>query len=87
MIMSSVNALSSYIFNVYAQQQSGPATGVTTLVDKGDSLLNQGNYPLAIQYFDKAIAIDPNYKEALDNRQATLFKMGNVSSSANVGGS
>ena len=88
MVMLSHNALSSYIFNAYAQQQGeGPATGVTTLVDKGNALLNQGNFTQAIQYFDKDLAIDPNYKEALDNRQATLSKMGNVSSSANVGGS
>jgi len=43
------------------------------LNDKGAALYRLGNYSQAVQYFDKALAIDPNY-----NRQAAVFKMGNV---------
>ena len=62
---------SSHILSVYAQPQRGDdrgATapvanaGVSTLVFKGNSFFIQGNYTHAIQYYDKALAVDPNYK-------------------------
>ena len=36
-----------------------------------------GNYTQAIPYLDKALAIDPNYKEALDNKGITLYGLDN----------
>ncbi len=38
------------------------------------SLYGLGNYTQAIQWFNKASAIDPNYKVASDNKQAALSK-------------
>ena len=37
------------------------------LNNKGSALLNQDDYDQAITYFDKALAIDPNDKQALDS--------------------
>ena len=36
------------------------------LYEKGDALNNLGNYTGAITYFEKALAIDPNFKDALN---------------------
>jgi Flp pilus assembly protein TadD len=37
----------------------------------------QGNFEEAITYLDKALAIDPNDKVALDNKQIALKKLNN----------
>lgn len=37
---------------------------------------NQGNYVEAITYLDKALAIDPTDKGALNAKQTALSKMG-----------
>jgi tetratricopeptide (TPR) repeat protein len=44
------------------------------LFNKGNAFYYQDNYAQAIQYDDKALAIDPNYKQALDNKQYALSK-------------
>jgi tetratricopeptide (TPR) repeat protein len=41
---------------------------IPPLVEEDKSLNNQGNYTQAIHYLDKALAIDPNYKEALKDK-------------------
>jgi hypothetical protein len=47
---------------------------------KGAALYGSGNYtPPPLQYFNKALAIDPNYKEALNNKQTIISKMRNIS--------
>ena len=47
------------------------------LVHPGESLDNLGNYSQAIPYLDKALAIDPNYKEAVsgvsETPKSTIF--------------
>src|SRR5215469_14509073 len=43
---------------------------------KGMAYLNAGNYTEAISYFDKALAINPNYSLALYNKGASLSKLG-----------
>jgi hypothetical protein len=52
-----------------AQQMAIDPNNKEDLMGKGE-LLND---------FDKALAIDPNYKVALDNKQAALSKMRNAS--------
>src|SRR5690349_2106407 len=52
-------------------------TSIRALVDKGNALLDQGNYTQAIQYFEKALAIDPNDKVALANKGSALSSLGN----------
>jgi tetratricopeptide (TPR) repeat protein len=53
------------------------ATDVSTLVDKGNALFRQGNYAEAITSYDKALAVDPNYKGALYSKGLALKKQGN----------
>src|SRR5215467_2126576 len=53
----------------------------TTLIKKGNTLFYQGNYTQAIQYYDKALAIDPNNKVALANKGNALVQLGNYTQS------
>ena len=43
------------------------------LNDKATALYNQGKYAEAITYYDKALAIDPNDKEALNGKGDALY--------------
>jgi tetratricopeptide (TPR) repeat protein len=45
---------------------------VPSLNGKGAALANLGNYYEGIQYLDKALAINPNYAVALDNKNKIL---------------
>ncbi len=42
----------------------------------GVALYNLGKYAEAIQYFDKALAVDPNYKLALNDKGNALYRLG-----------
>jgi tetratricopeptide (TPR) repeat protein len=75
------------VFNCYYQhtasafrqtQRSSSNTSLTnTLIDNGNALYNQSNYIQAIQYYDKALAIDPNNDDALYSKGAALNQLGN----------
>jgi tetratricopeptide (TPR) repeat protein len=45
-------------------------------LNKKNALLNLGKYAEAIIYYDKALAIDPNDKDALTAKDNALSKMG-----------
>jgi len=47
------------------------------LYNKGDALLGGGNYTQAIQYLDKALAIDPKFEFALYDKGDDLYNLGN----------
>ena len=49
----------------------------TALNNKGFALYYLGDYTQAIQYFDKALAINPKFKVALNNKGAALYYLGN----------
>jgi len=42
------------------------------LINKGLALYNLGQYDEAIDYYDKALAIDPNNTLALTNKQLAI---------------
>jgi tetratricopeptide (TPR) repeat protein len=75
------------VFNCYYQhtasafrqtQRTSSNTSLTnTLIDNGNALYNQSNYIQAIQYFDKALAIEPNNDDALYDKGAALNQLGN----------
>jgi tetratricopeptide (TPR) repeat protein len=44
------------------------SSDVSALINKATVLYYQGNYTQAIQYYDKALAVDPNDKYALDGK-------------------
>ena len=59
--------------------QSGvpkPTKDFLTPYYKGMAYLNAGNYTEAIPYFDKALAINPNYSLTLNNKGAALYGLG-----------
>jgi tetratricopeptide (TPR) repeat protein len=55
---------------------SDEATSISTLVDKGNALYNQSNYAEAIQYYDKALTIDPNNQYVLYNEGQAHYSQG-----------
>ena len=59
------------------QSQAVTTSNVTTLVDKGNGMFNHDNYAQALQYFNKALAIDPNDKVALTGKGESLDNLGN----------
>jgi tetratricopeptide (TPR) repeat protein len=57
-----------------------PSSDATALYDKGNALNKLNDYTQAkqaIQYFDKALAIDPNYRDALGGKAYALDTLGN----------
>ena len=50
---------------------------VSALVNKGLALDSSGNHAQAIQYYDMALAIDPNDVDALYNKGNALDSLGN----------
>jgi tetratricopeptide (TPR) repeat protein len=60
--------------NVFAQNKS---VDVNALVNKGITVGSLGNYTRALQYFDKALAIQPNDVNALVNKGLALDNLGN----------
>jgi tetratricopeptide (TPR) repeat protein len=54
-----------------------PVEYTYALDNKGVALNNLGNYTGAILYFDKALAIDPNYVSALNGKGVALNNLGN----------
>jgi len=53
------------------------ATQINPLIYKGLALYNQSNFTEALQYFDKALSIDPRNAEALNDKADALRKLGN----------
>ncbi len=57
---------------------AGPVvTNISTLVDKGNALVDLGMYLQAIQYYDKALDIDPSNKYTIYNKGNALERLGN----------
>jgi tetratricopeptide (TPR) repeat protein len=54
-----------------------PVSFGETLVDKGNTLIEQRNYTQGLRYFDKALVIDPNDKYALEGKGYALYNLGN----------
>jgi tetratricopeptide (TPR) repeat protein len=48
---------------------------IDALNEKGNTLFNQRKYEEAIEYYDKALAIDPNNKEFLNNKANALDEL------------
>jgi tetratricopeptide (TPR) repeat protein len=69
--------------NTDAQSTTSPinrtnnsSSDVLALVHKGSTLSKQGNYTQAIQSFDKALVIDPNFTAALTGKGVALYSLG-----------
>ena len=53
-----------------------PKPTAANLTERGVSLFNQGRYQEAIDQFTKAIALDPSYREAWEQRAEAYGRMG-----------
>src|SRR5690349_8502843 len=53
------------------------SSNVSALVNNATSLYDLGNYTQAMHYYDKALAIDPKDKYALDGKGIALRREGN----------
>jgi hypothetical protein len=76
--LSTIFALAIVIHTASAQQT--PTNNATmmandpaTLINQGSALYNAGRHNEAIQYFDKALSINPNDVRALDSKGAALL--------------
>lgn len=49
---------------------------VKDLISKGNSLYDLGNYAGALQYYDKALAVNPNDLDALYSKGIILHQLG-----------
>src|SRR5829696_8198169 len=49
---------------------------ISQLLEKGNSLYQQGEYQEAITWFDKVLAIDPSNVNALNNKGVALYSLG-----------
>jgi tetratricopeptide (TPR) repeat protein len=54
---------------------------IKTFYNKGSSLRNLGKYSKAIECYNKAIEIDPNYSIAFNNKGKSLESLGKYSES------
>ena len=58
------------------QRPRRPLPTPANLTERGVSLFNQGRFQEAIDQFTKAIALDPNYREAWERRAEAYGRMG-----------
>jgi tetratricopeptide (TPR) repeat protein len=62
---------------LYQWQQTPTSPSLDTLYNKGLALYHLGNYTGAIEYFDRALVVDPNDKDALYYKGEVLLALGN----------
>jgi tetratricopeptide (TPR) repeat protein len=74
LLIISITVILVTLPNVFAQNKS---VDFNALVNKGIALGNLGNDTGALQYFDKALAIQPNNFTALYNKGLALDNLGN----------
>jgi tetratricopeptide (TPR) repeat protein/streptogramin lyase len=60
----------------YDSNTSFYSEGATSLIGKGVALDNQGKYQEAIEWYDKALRIDPNNVSALYGKGLALYNLG-----------
>ena len=51
---------------------------INSLINEGIALYEQGQYEDAITYYDKALEIDPNDIDALNNKELALSNLGDI---------
>src|SRR5215211_7273463 len=83
-----VSILPIGIVNQTSSAQQTPINNATTtltdpnaLINQGADLFTSGRFNESIQYFDKALAINPNDEVALDSKGAALYMLGRFNES------
>ena len=75
-----INDLISNIWNIWYEVDEPK---LIEYFEKGIQAMNLRNYSLAIKFFNKLIAIDPNFAEAWNKRATVYFIMGDFDKSMN----
>lgn len=65
------------ILKSYSAKFARYLDNITALNNKGLALAKLGRYNESIALYDKALAMDPNYKDALDGKGNALYSLGN----------
>jgi Flp pilus assembly protein TadD len=75
--------VSLFLFSLTSDLNQFPSTlaekssdNINTLINKALALDNLGNYTQAIQYLNKALAIDPKDVDVLNNKGSALGRLG-----------
>jgi tetratricopeptide (TPR) repeat protein len=61
--------------NITTQSQTSESEDVNTLFSRGYEAYEQGMYQQAIEYFDRVLAIEPNFLEALNYKGVALLDL------------
>jgi tetratricopeptide (TPR) repeat protein len=64
-----ISAVISVVFALALFNQQMLTNEKIALYDKGAALVKEGNYAQAIQYLNKSLAIDPNFKDAINVKE------------------
>ena len=64
-------------FNSNLNNNPNTISDVNNLIDQGNFLIALHMYDAAITYYDKALAIDPNFEDALNGKGVALKNFGN----------
>ena len=72
LLVISISCITSHEIRVFAF----PSTEVVTLVEKGDSYIASGNLSGALEYFDRALSVDPTDTKAMTDKGLALGRLG-----------
>jgi tetratricopeptide (TPR) repeat protein len=65
------------VLKSYSDNFAQYLANITALNNKGLALAKLGRYNESIPLYDKALAIDPNYKDSFDGKGNALYGLGN----------
>lgn len=60
--------------------------GYVSLYQQGENAYNSGDYTMAISYYDKALAINPDYEQAMYKKAVSYKQMGDIQNANNLFG-
>ena len=60
--------------------------GYVSLYQQGENAYNSGDYTTAISYYDKALAINPDYEQAMYKKAVSYKQMGDIQNANNLFG-
>ena len=75
--ISSATLAQAFSSNDFLYLATGTPSEAIDWNNRGDSLFEQGRYDQAIQAYDEALRVDPNYETARDNQVRALTAKGN----------
>lgn len=83
-LLSNAGAHATPVTNVSNNNQTGKEV-ISNYVEKGLELYNASNYEQAVQWFDKALAVDPNYTAAVVNKARAYYNLDKLPEALQIG--